>query len=118
MRRALIMLLALAPLGAVASIGTCPVFPTDNVWNARVDTLPVHPASATYVNTIGAAHGFHMDFGAGLYQGAPIGIPFVTVPGTQPKVPVTFDYADESDPGPYPVPADAPIEGVGPPDAG
>jgi hypothetical protein len=88
------------------------------VWNARVDTLPVHPASATYVNTIGAAHGFHMDFGAGLYQGAPIGIPFVTVPGTLPKVPVTFDYADESDPGPYPVPADAPIEGVGPPDAG
>jgi hypothetical protein len=115
--RALLVLLVLAPLGAAASIGNCPAFPADNVWNARVDTLPVHASSATYINTIGATRGFHMDFGAGLYGGAPIGIPFVTVPGTQPEVPVTFDYADESDPGPYPVPANAPIEGVGPANA-
>lgn len=52
-----------------------------------------------------------MDFGSGLYEGRPIGIPFVTVPGTQPKVPITFDVDDESDPGPYPIPTDAPVEG-------
>ena len=52
----------------------------------------------------------HADFGSGLWDGGPIGIPYVTVPGTQPKVPVTFEYADESDPGPYPIPPDAPIE--------
>ena len=46
-----------------------------------------------------------------MWEGAPIGIPYVVVPGTQKKVPVTFKYADESDPGPYPIPPDAPIEG-------
>jgi hypothetical protein len=117
MRRALLVLFSLAPCLAAASIGNCPVLPADNAWNARVDTLPVHASSATYVGTIGATRAFHMDFGAGLYGGAPIGIPFVAVPGTQPKVPVAFDYADESDPGPYPVPPNAPIEGVGPPTA-
>ncbi len=89
----------------------CPVFPANNVWNTRVDWLPVHPNSAAYVNSIGSGSGFHMDFGAGLYEGAPIGIPFVTVPGTQPKVPVVFDVDDESDAGPYPIPPNAPIEG-------
>src|SRR6185436_10493092 len=52
----------------------------------------------------------HPDFGT-VWNGAPNGIPFVVVRGTQAKVPVTFDYADESDPGPYPIPPDAPIEG-------
>ncbi len=94
------------------TIGGCPVFPANNVWNTRVDTLPVDPSSATYVNTIGATAGMHPDFGAGLWDGGPIGIPFVAVPATQPFVPITFIwYGDESDPGPYPVPADAPIEG-------
>ena len=97
--------------GQAQTIGTCPVFPANNVWNARVDSLPVHTNSAAYVNAIGAASPAHADFGGGLYNGAPIGIPFITVPGTQPKVPVTFQYADESDPGPYPVPPNAPIEG-------
>jgi len=93
------------------SVGSCPVFPANNVWNARVDSLPVHSKSLAYVNSIGATSPGHPDFGAGLYQGAPIGIPFITVPGTQAKVGITFDYADESDPGPYPIPPNAPIEG-------
>jgi hypothetical protein len=76
-----------------------------------VDTLPVHPLSDSYINSIGPDVGLHPDFGAGLWEGGPIGIPFTAVPGDQPLVNVTFDYADESDPGPYPVPSDAPIEG-------
>lgn len=93
------------------SIGECPVFPADNIWNTRIDQLPVHSLSPTWVTTIGASTAVHADFGAGLWDGGPIGIPFVTVPGTQTKYPATFDYADESDPGPYAVPLNAPIEG-------
>lgn len=93
------------------TIGGCPIFPANNIWNVPVDTLPVHASSTTFVNTIGASAGLHMDFGSGLYQGRPIGIPFITVPGTQPKVPITFDVADESDLGPYPIPTDVPVEG-------
>lgn len=93
-------------------IGDCPVFPADNVWNRRVDTLPVDAGSSAYVANIGATAGLHPDFGSGLWDGGPIGIPFATVPGTQPFVPIDFIwYGDESDPGPYPVPADAPVEG-------
>ena len=95
---------------AAPQLDGCPVFPADNVWNAPVDTLPRHANSDAYVATIGAGRGVHPDFGT-VYQGAPIGIPFVTVAGNQPRVPVTFDYDDESDRGPYPVPRDAPIEG-------
>ena len=91
--------------------GNCPLFPANNVWNTRLDTLPVDPNSAAYVNNIGATAGMHPDFGSGLWNDEPIGIPFTTVPSTQPLVAVSFDYADESDPGPYPIPADAPIEG-------
>jgi hypothetical protein len=93
------------------TIGTCTVFPANNIWNTPVDQLPVAPSSSTYVNTIGAATGVHPDFGSGLWDGGPIGIPFITVPGTQTKYPATFTYADESDPGPYAVPLTAPIEG-------
>jgi hypothetical protein len=89
----------------------CQFFPANNIWNTRVDTLPLDPVSATYVQTIGSTTGVHADFGSGLWDGGPIGIPYTTVPGTQIPVPVTFDYADESDPGPYPIPTDAPIEG-------
>src|SRR5207247_5773485 len=68
----------------------------------RIDTLPVDPNSLAYVNSISATAGLHADFGSGLYGGGPIGIPFVTVPGTQPFVPILFTlYGDESDPGPY-----------------
>jgi hypothetical protein len=89
----------------------CPVFPADNIWNARVDNLPLDPRSAAYVAAIGHDRGLHPDFGSGLWNGGPIGIPFVVVPTDQPLVAMTFDYDDESDPGPYPIPTDAPIEG-------
>jgi hypothetical protein len=93
------------------AIGSCPVLPADNIWNTPVDQLPVAPNSSTYVNTIGATTGVHADFGSGTWNGGPIGIPFITVPGTQTKYPATFQYADESDPGPYAIPLNAPIEG-------
>jgi hypothetical protein len=125
LKRFAALLLALPALSALAAptIEGCPVFPANNVWNARVDHLPVHPLSNAWVANVrsggdGATRPFHMDFGSGLYEGAPIGIPYVVVNGTQPKVPVAFEYDDESDPGPYPIPPSAPIEGVGPPDAG
>ena len=87
------------------------MFPDDSHWHARVDQLPVHPRSADYVGSMGAGSHVHADFGAGLYDGGPIGIPYVVVDGSQPKVAVSFDYADESDPGPYPIPPNPPIEG-------
>jgi hypothetical protein len=86
------------------------LFPADNAWNTRVDTLPLDPRSADYIAAMNPSRGLHPDFGT-VWQGAPIGIPYVVVPGDQPRVPVSFVYADESDPGPYPVPPDAPIEG-------
>jgi hypothetical protein len=86
------------------------LFPPDSAWNTPVDALPVDPNSADYIARIGATTGLHADFGT-VWNGAPNGIPYVVVSGTQPKVPVWFDYADESDSGPYPIPPDAPIEG-------
>ncbi len=104
------LLLGMAAIDA-QTVGNCPVFPPNNVWNARVDKLPVHANSAAYVNAIGLTSPAHADFGSGTWEGEPIGIPYVIVPGSQPKVPITFQYAGESDPGPYPIPANAPIEG-------
>jgi hypothetical protein len=101
------------PEGAPRIAG-CDLFPADNVWNARVDNLPVHARSDAYVATIGASERVHADFGSGEWppgSGSPIGIPYIVVPGTQPRVDVTFQYDDESDPGPYPIPTTAPIEG-------
>jgi hypothetical protein len=92
-------------------IGGCAVLPPDNIWNTPVDQLPVLTNSSSMVTTIGAGTGFHADFGSGTWDGGPIGIPFVTVGGTQTKYPATFLYADESDRGPYAVPLTAPIEG-------
>ena len=89
----------------------CPVTPADSFWHADVSALPVHPQSATWVASVGPTAKLKADFGSGTWDGGPIGIPFTTVPGTQPRVPVTFEYADESDPGPYPIPPNAPIEG-------
>lgn len=90
--------------------GELEIFPADNPWNQDVSGLPVHPNSRDYVESIGPDKPLHPDFGT-VWNGAPNGIPFVVVSGEQPKVPVTFEYADESDPGPYPIPPDAPIEG-------
>ena len=93
------------------SLGSCPVFPADNWWNQDVSGLPVQAHSQTYVDTIlasGSNKFLHADFGGG----GEYGIPYVTVPGTQPLVDVDFvDYGDESDPGPYPIPTGAPVEG-------
>src|SRR3954451_7305898 len=89
----------------------CPYAPADSYWHATATALPRLAASDTYVTNAGATSSLHADFGSGLYDGGPIGIPFTTVGAGQRKVPVSFDYADESDPGPYPLPANAPIEG-------
>jgi len=86
------------------------LFPADNPWNTRVDGDAVDPASDAILATIGLDTGLHPDFGAN-YDGGPFGIPFVVVGGAQARVPVSFEYADESDPGPYPIPEDVPIEG-------
>lgn len=87
------------------------MFPADNVWNARVDGLPVHSLSNAYVSSISASKPLHPDFGAGQWAGFDIGMADAAVPGAQPKVPITFGYADQSDPGPYPIPNPPPIEG-------
>jgi hypothetical protein len=92
------------------SLGGCPLLPADHWWNTPVDGLPVDPRSDDYVEALGPDTGLHPDFGAGLWQGGPIGIPWTSVQAGQPLVDVSF-YYDDSDPGPYPIPPDAPIEG-------
>jgi hypothetical protein len=89
----------------------CPILPKSNHFNQRVDRLPTAANSNTLVASIGLDDEFHADFGAGDYDGGPIGIPYTAVGKGQRKVPVAFDIADESDRGPYPIPPNAPIEG-------
>jgi hypothetical protein len=89
----------------------CPVFPKSNAWNQRVDTLPVAANSDEIVRSIGANGSVHADFGSGLWEGAPIGIPITVVGKKQKRTRVSFDYADESDRGPYPIPRSVKIEG-------
>jgi hypothetical protein len=101
------------PLPSVAGDLALPaktVFPSDNPWNRDISRDPVDPNAPAIIKSIGLEKSLHPDFGT-TYQGAPNGIPFVVVGGKQARVPVQFDYKDESDPGPYPIPADAPIEG-------
>jgi hypothetical protein len=86
------------------------VFPPDNPWNTDISSYPVHPSSTAFIDAIGASGGLHADFGT-VYNGAPNGIPFDVVGRGQPRVPVAFEYASESDPGPYPIPPGAQIEG-------
>ena len=98
-------------LGAGASLHGKQLFPPDNAWNQDISTMPVDPNSANLIASIGLNTGLHPDFGT-VYNGAPNGIPYVVVSGTQPLVPINYTaYGAESDPGPYPVPANAPIEG-------
>jgi hypothetical protein len=104
---------ALALGGAAVNPPTlagCALFPADNPWNQRVDTLPVAANSAAIINSIGANTGLHPDFGSGTWNGGPIGIPYNVVTAAQKKVRVSFDYADESDAGPYPIPAKVKLE--------
>jgi len=96
-------------LGAGASLEGRRPFPADNPWNTDISPEPVDPASEVLIASCGIRN-LHPDFGTE-WQGAPIGIPYVVVDGSQTRVPLSFAYDGESDPGPYPIPTDAPIEG-------
>ena len=100
----------LPALGIDANLNGRQVFPADNAWNQDISAMPVDPNSATLISSIGLNVGLHPDFGT-VWNGAPSGIPYVVVSGSQPGVPVSFEYPGESDPGPYPIPPNAPIEG-------
>lgn len=99
-----------SPSKSAAAAG-CSILPADNVWHADVSKLPVSGSSAAWVASIGATSHAHPDFGSGLIDGSPFGIPVTAVPAGQATVKVSFDYADESDKGPYPIPRTAKIEG-------
>ena len=91
-------------------VGDCPVFPADNPWNQNIAQAPVHPDSAAIIARIQATGGdnLHPDFG----ENPSYGIPYVVVPASQANVPISYDaYGDESDPGPFPIPLNAPVEG-------
>lgn len=98
-------------LGPGASFHGRLPFPGDNAWNQDISLMPVDPNSANLISSIGPNTGLHPDFGT-VFNGAPNGIPYIVVSGTQVRVPIVFTaFGSESDPGPYPVPANAPIEG-------
>jgi len=86
------------------------LFPAESPWNQPVDGAAVDPQSDQLIGSIGADRYLHPDFGAS-WNGGPFGIPYVVVRGDQPRLTVVFDYDDESDPGPYPIPPNPPIEG-------
>ena len=120
MSRRLLLILAVGGLVAGGSSASalrmpsaprCPAFPKSSPWNQRVDSLPVAANSAEIVSSIGADTSVHADFGSGLWEGAPIGIPITVVGRKQAKSRVSFEYADESDRGPYPLPRNVKIEG-------
>jgi hypothetical protein len=106
-----VVIAAPAPGRPLPSAPKCRLFPPSSHWNQPVDRLPVHPRSAAIVTSIGLGDHLHADFGSGVYDGRPIGIPYTTVRRGQRRVPVSFEYADESDSGPYPIPRNAPVEG-------
>ena len=96
--------------GAGAPLTDIRIFPPNDLWNRDVSHDPVDPNSDALIAGIGLDRSLHPDFGT-VWNGAPSGIPYIVVRGDQPRVPVRFDYANESDPGPYPIPPNAPIEG-------
>ncbi|HRQ90336.1 MAG TPA: hypothetical protein PLA50_16170, partial [Bacteroidia bacterium] len=98
------------PTGPNADLGGRLLLPPDDEWNRDVSSDPVDPASDAIIARVGEDKPLHEDFGL-VWQGAPVGIPYYVVPGDQSPVPVAFQYADESDPGPYPIPPDVWIEG-------
>ena len=102
--------LLVVPLASVPNLGGCAMFPADNIWNARVDSLPINTSSDQWLTSIGKTTGFHMDFGSGTWDGGPIGIPFNLVTAGVPKYSVSFYYPTQSDPGPYPIGANPIIE--------
>jgi hypothetical protein len=100
-----------SPVHPLPGAPGCPVFPADNPWNQRVDGLPVANDSAAIIARIGLNDPVHPDFGSGLYNGSPIGIPFLVASKHTRRVPVSFQYASESDGHRYPLPRGVPIEG-------
>jgi hypothetical protein len=105
------LLTVLPKAAAGPTLQGCPLFPSDNILNQPIDAAPVHANSTQFVASIGATLKARADFGSGLYNGAPIGIPVNVVDSAQLKVPVVFDIPDESETGPYPIPPAAKIEG-------
>ena len=116
-RAALVAIATLACAGGsaqalrVPAAPRCPVFPASNPWNKRVDKLPVAKNSAATIASIGTGTGLHADFGSGLWEGSPIGIPFDVVLRTTKRSRVSFEYDDESDHVGYPIPRNVHIEG-------
>jgi hypothetical protein len=116
-RLAVLVVLALALSGASAgalrlpAAPKCPIFPASNAWNQRVDRLPAAADSDAIVRSIGVDDHMHADFGSGLWDGGPIGIPITVVGNKTPRSRVSFEYASESDKGPYPIPRGVKIEG-------
>jgi hypothetical protein len=108
---ALVAAPALVSAHPLRGASNCPVFPANNPWNQRVDRLPVAKNSANLIARIGLNDPVHPDFGSGLYDGEPIGIPYAVVGSSTRRVRVTFQYASESDKRPYPLPRRVPIEG-------
>ena len=100
---------ARTPIASGREAAACPTLPATNVWNRRVDALPVRSDSATLMNRMGLTRYLHPDFGS--YAG--YGIPINTVTAATPRSPVTFTWPSESDAGPYPIPASPKIEGAG-----
>jgi hypothetical protein len=99
-------------LGQGASLNGFLPFPADNAWNQNISNAAVDPNSSALINFIGGSIGLHPDFGSGEYNNQSIGIPFIVVGAQQNFVSINFTaYGSESDPGPMPVPATAPIEG-------
>jgi hypothetical protein len=98
--------------GQESSLNGFVPFPSDNLWNEDISSAPVDPNSTAIINFIGTSVPLHPDFGSGLYNGSIIGIPYEVVDSSQGPVTINFTaYGDESDPGPMPIPLDAPIEG-------
>jgi hypothetical protein len=98
--------------GVGASLSGFRPFTSANLWNTDISGSSVDPNSTAIINFIGSNIGLHPDFGSGEYNGSDIGIPYTIVAGTQGMVGINFTaYGDESDPGPMPFPANAPIEG-------
>jgi hypothetical protein len=119
MRRLALILTLTGALALVPALGSahslpgarnCPIFPANNPWNQRVDQLPVAANSARLIASIGLSDPVHPDFGT-VWDGAPNGIPITIVSRSTRRVHVSFDYADESDHGLYPIPRHPRIEG-------
>jgi hypothetical protein len=98
-------------IGDGPTLENCPMFPANNVWNTPIDSLPIHPMSDAWVESLGSAESIHMDFGSGEWEGGLIGIPYNIVAGSAvPTFEPGFYYPEESDAGPYPIPDNPNIE--------